>query len=412
MPNGRYVTQPGDTFERIARREYGTPDGAGDIQRANPGVTEPLVPGTVLAIPAQLDAPTARASTAPVSDPDEVALLVSGERFRFWEGVTITRSMDSIDTVGFTAPFEPDRETFRRIFRPFTFQPLELSVGGERVFSGTLMDVAPSISAESKTVSGSGYARPGVLADCNPPASTWETLEKDGLDLRDLARALVRPFGIPVQFDASPGAPFERAANGPGTKIMAFLAQLAKQRNLVITNTADGALLFWQSVTPGRPVARLRQGESPLLSVTPAFDPQSYYSHITGWEMTGIGLPGDSYTVRNPFLEGVLRPATFQVQDAVSADVPAATRAQLGRMFGGVASYQVRVSTWRDAAGHLWAPNTTVTLEAPDAMIYREYEFIVREVVLEKQRDEKTATLTLVLPGAFSGEAPEVLPWD
>ena len=75
-------------------------------------------------------------------------------------------------------------------------------------------------------------------------------------------------------------------------------------------------------------------------------------------------------------------------------------------------AYTCRVSTWRDPAGNLWAPNTTVTLTAPDAMIYDKYEFIIRSVTFETDRATETATLNLVLTGSFSGEIPDSLPWD
>ena len=81
-------------------------------------------------------------------------------------------------------------------------------------------------------------------------------------------------------------------------------------------------------------------------------------------------------------------------------------------MFGAMASYSVALSTWRDPAGNLWAPNTTLKLQAPGAMIYNSYEFIVRSVEFSKDSTSETARLNLVLPGAFSGQIPEALPWD
>ena len=41
----------GDTFGSIARKSYGTEARASEIQKANPGVSEPLAAGTSLIIP-------------------------------------------------------------------------------------------------------------------------------------------------------------------------------------------------------------------------------------------------------------------------------------------------------------------------------------------------------------------------
>ena len=81
-------------------------------------------------------------------------------------------------------------------------------------------------------------------------------------------------------------------------------------------------------------------------------------------------------------------------------------------MFGNMASYTITVDTWLDSSGSLWAPNTMISLQAPGAMIYRPYSFLLRRVTFNQDASSRTATLNLVLPGAFGGEIPEVLPWD
>jgi prophage tail gpP-like protein len=82
-------------------------------------------------------------------------------------------------------------------------------------------------------------------------------------------------------------------------------------------------------------------------------------------------------------------------------------------MFASMAAYTVEnLPTWRDPRGQLWAPNTTLRLIAPSAMIYTEQEFLIRDVVLRQDDESLTASLGLALPGAFSGETPESLPWD
>ena len=103
---------------------------------------------------------------------------------------------------------------------------------------------------------------------------------------------------------------------------------------------------------------------------------------------------------------------TFKAPDTLNADVKAAVEAKAGRMFGNMAAYSVTVSTWRDPQGDLWEPNTTVKLLAPGAMIYNEYEFVIRSVDLDVEGDKRTATLDLVIPGSFSGVIPKVLPWE
>lgn len=406
-----YNVITGDTFESISRKKYGTEKEADRIARANPGVAEPLTAGTTLTVPVLPEAPQNLQQAADSSTDDEVAILIDGKRFRFWDKVRITRSIDTMDTVEFGAPFDADAPGFRDTFRPFSFKTVVITVGGTPLFTGTMVAVNPVIENAQKIISVSGYSLPGVLNDCTAPASSFP-LEFDNQGLRDIATTLAAPFGISVDFQADQGAVFERVASEPGKKVLAFLTELAKQRNLIISSSSRGKLVFLQSTESGQPVARLQQGVAPVLSVTPFFSPQEYYSHITGIEPVVVGLAGSQFTVKNPRLLGVTRPLTFNAPDTLDADVKSAVEAKAGRMFGNMASYSVRVATWRDPSGKLWEPNTAIKLLAPDAMIYNEYEFIIRSIEFSRDRATETATLNLVIPGSFSGKVPEALPWD
>lgn len=406
-----YSVIAGDTFESIARKKYGDDKEADRIARANPGIAEPLSAGTTITVPTLPGAPQNLPSQAPADRDDEVAILIDGERFRFWDKVRITRAIDSMDTVEFGAPFDADAPDFKETFRPFSFKPVAITVGGSPLFTGTMVGVTPVVGNTQKVISVSGYSLPGVLNDCTPPASAFP-LEFNDQGLREIAAAIASPFGVSVEFKADQGAIFERVACEPGKKALSFLADLAKQRNLIMSSSSRGAVVFWQSVSSGRPVARLQQGSAPVLSVTPFFSPQEYYSHITGIEPVIVGLEGSQFTVKNPRLQGVTRPITFKAQDTLNADVKGAVEAKAGRMFGNMASYSVRVGTWRDPNGSLWEPNTTVKLLAPEAMVYNEYEFVIRSVEFSRERAVETAILNLVIPGSFSGQTPEALPWD
>ena len=232
------------------------------------------------------------------------------------------------------------------------------------------------------------------------------------LGLREIARTLAAQFGLALEFGDDAGAIVTKAKLEEEQIVFEFLTELAKQRNLVLSNTPDGELLCWRSVQPGRPVARLIEGQPPITTVEAGFEPQEYYSQITAFAAAKRGKKGSQYTVQNPHLTNVLRPLNFKLQDTDPPDVPTAARAKLGRMFGNIASYTIPdIPTWRDPQDDLWEPNTTILLTAPGVMIYRETEFVIRAVTYKQTADAETATLEVCLPGAFSGEVPDQLPW-
>lgn len=401
---------------------------------------------------------------------NNVKMLISGVEFAFWNGVSIVRAVDCVDSIEFGAPFDHTAPRFKEIFAPFTYQPIQITVDDEPLFTGTMVDVTPDLG-ETRTIQVSGYATAGVLGDCTMPVSAWP-LEFNKLTLKDIAERMAGFFKVAVEFRGDPGKPFERVACDPDRRVLDFLADLAKQRGFVIASNPDGALLFWKS-EGGSVVAKLTQGVSPLLDVTPDFNPQEFYSELTGIAPEEVDKSGQQSTVKvrarmseeekkrrrdarkglkgaardavnakfaaedaakraaakaarkknkpakkyNKFtLENeeaeVFRPFVYKLQDTEGGDEAEANKAKLSRMLGNMAKYTIEVCTWRDANGQLWAPNTRIMLEAPDAMIYGPYTFEVKKVRFNQSDKSETATLELALPGSFSGEPPEVYPWE
>jgi len=355
------------------------------------------------------------------SDRDAVAILIDKKAWRGWDDLEIHLGLDSHPSVGFASPFDYERKDFRDTFRPFSFKPLDLTVGGEPIFTGTLVDVLPRVDPDARTVAVSGYSLPAQLEDVNLPAGKVP-FEASGLSLRQIAQTLAGIWNIRVVMEGNEGPAFKRVKTRSkkidtkvesDQKIGDFLIELAKQRGYVITSTVRGELLFWKSVVPGHPVARLIEGQPPLISAIPTFNPQDYYSEITGYTSVKRGSGGSKFTQRNERLAGgVLRSMSFKLDDIEKGDAPSAVKAKMGRMFGNCVSYVVNLPTWRDPKEALWAPNTTITLKAPSAMIYSETELLVRDVFLKRSHDETTASLGLVLPGSFSGEIPARMPWE
>ena len=350
-------------------------------------------------------------------DLEDVSLEIDNETFRFWEKITVKQSLDTFSTVEFSAPFEATRKEFRDKFRPFKFQPVVVKSGENRMFTGRIVGINPSVTPDRKSVTVTAYALPAALHDCTPPSKVPGTedpfpLEFKKLKLQAIAGVLCAPFGVNVDFRGEDGRAFDKIKIDPAKKIFEFLADLAQHRNFVFTDNTIGDLLCWRSVQPGNPVARLRDDEQPVTKVEANFNPQDYYSEITGFAPVKRGRKGSRFTAKNPFLPDVLRPRSIRFDKIEKGDAPEATQAMLGRMFADMVSYKVDIATWRQPDGEIWRANTTLNLLAPDAMVYNEYEFIIRDVEFNVSKQSRDATLTLVLPGVFDAQVPERLPWD
>lgn len=352
---------------------------------------------------------------------DTVTMTIDGRDWREFDEVELHLSIDNHATLGFTAPFEPERKAFRETFVPFSFKPITISVGDQKLFTGTLVDVNPTTDANKRVVACSAYSKAAVLEECNPPID-FAPFEANGLTLRQIAERMAGPFGVSVVMNSADGAPFKRVKTrqrrvdttaDQEQTVGDFLTELAKQRGLVKSSTEDGELLFQRSVAPGNPVAKLEEGVAPLASVVPTFNPSEYFSEVTGFSSAKRGRVGSKYTERNARLSGgVLRSMSFKLDDIEKADAPIAVRSKIARMFANALTVVASVPTWRDPRGELFRPNTTIMLKAPGAMVYNSTEFLIRDVYLKVSASETSASLGLVLPGAFSGVQPASLPWS
>lgn len=336
-----------------------------------------------------------------------------GARFGVWSEVELQRSVDGYSAVSLTGPFDHERLEVRRAFAPLEFPRIAVKVEDELVLTGFGKDVQPESDAGMSSVAVTVYSFAHELTEiCVDPQRL--PLEFNGLDLKQITAKIVTPsIGLESVFDGGkPGAPFARVRAETDQAIHSFLVDLARQRSFVLSDLPSGALRFRAEAPVGTPVARL--AGQPLVRVRPKFDPGNWYSHLTGRASRKSGKRGSKYTELNPLYRAQHpRHSTLKCDDTESADVPAATRAAIGRMIASVVSYTIDdLPTWRDPGGKLWTPNTTVTLLAPEAMVYRETELVIRSVVLRQTAEAETASLELMIPGSFGGKLPRGLPWD
>jgi len=404
-----YSVKAGDTLESIARKSYGNGANSQLIFKANPGLSETLMPGTSIVLPRLLDTPFKLPTVTSSPGQHDVTIFINNKMFRFFSELEITRSVDSIDSFQFLCPFDSDAFNYRDVLAPMSYSNIVIYIGNELMLTGFVLDASPTESSDSVINSVSGYASPGILNDCMPSIHDLSFNFND-VTLQGISNKLLQPFGIDSVFKASSGSVFNVTVD-PTDGILRFLVKLSHQRNLVINSTESGQLRFWQSISSGTPVAILNEGDASFTNIDVSFNPQHYYSHITGLSPEGSIYSASKHTIKNPFLTHIFRPFVFRVPDNDNSTLKAAVKAKVGRMFANVARYTVDVPTWFDASGKLWEPNTIIQLFAPNAKVYKSYNFILRSVTFTATATAQTAKLQLMLPGSFNGTIPESLPW-
>jgi prophage tail gpP-like protein len=416
----------GDTLGAISIRYFGTFSKWTKIVTANPQLStrrklpdgSPIIqPGDILVIPDE-DKSAATASpitnTIKLSDKEQdVSIVIDGCKFLGFTNYELTLAYDTFDTFSFGAPLDIASKELADTLAPFAFKNCQVYYDGQLVFKGTLLTPDPELSAGAKEITLQGYPLCGVLNDCTIPLAQYPA-EYNGLNIKEIADPIADAYGIKIIFNGDTGGPFTGVAVEPTEKVLEFLVKLSKQRKLLFTNDEQGRLVFF-SPKNEKAFVSFVEGKSSIISIKPQFKAQEFYSHIIGFTKTDSDKESEQYIFENKYLinKGVSRCQTIIVDDAENAaDLENAVRAYGGRMFADCVSYEMECAGHKTADGKLFKKGMIVCIKAPGAMIRRETNFIARTIKLKRTTEGKTSTISLALPGSYTGEIPEVLPWE
>ena len=422
----RHTVVSGDTLGAISTRYLGTFSKWRKIVEANPQLSNrrtasdgsPLIyPGDVLIIPEELTERPAAPQTAQTislsENEQDVSIVIDGKKFTGFTGYEINLSADSFDTFSFSAPYDLAVKDIKNAITPFAFKLCEVYYLGQLLFKGYLLTPDPELQAGATEITLQGYPLCGVLNDCTIPPSMYP-LEYYNVTLKDIADPIADVYGIKIDYKDGPGDPFTEVGVEPTEKVLSFLLKLAQQRKFLFTNDENGRLVFYKAATESA-FMQFKEGSGPLLSITPQFNAQGFYSHITGQTKNDTLAEPLSFTYENKYLinKGVMRHDTIMIDDAeTSGDLENAVLAHAGRMFADCITYSLKCDTHLNADGKLFKKGMTVCIEAPGAMITKQTNFKARNIKLLRTIEGKTAELDLVLPGSFTDELPDALPWD
>lgn len=402
MP-GTYKALGGETFNQVARITTGDDTNASAIQRANPGIPEPIPVGAILQIPVS-------PSVSPTSADSELEIKVDGTKIGTFDNFALSMAMDAISKCGFTVPNEPET---RKIFPPLPPPHVTVDSYGERIFTGRAEPSRPNNQPDNKTLEIECYSTPGILEKVHPPMSAFP-LEWTNANLPAIAGELCGHHNINVDFRADFGPVFERVDIKFTDIVLDFLANLAAEHGPFISSSETGELVFWVGAPSGKPVSNLEKGRHPCENVDMVVDESSYYSSVTGSTTITIGKKkvGASHTVRNQLTFDLVQPYNFRADHISPGELETAVKAMAGRMFGALVTATVDLSSWLTDDGKVYRPNQTIMLASPEDHIEKSFEFFIAEVMLAKSAGITTATLFTTLPGAYSGEMPERMPWQ
>lgn len=332
----------------------------------------------------------------------DVQLLIDGQRYGGWQGITIERSIET--AAGAFDLQVTERWAGQDVARPI--QPgasCAVEVDGEALITGYVDDVVISHGAANHTVRVRGRDATADLVDCSAihKSGAWS-----GATVLDIARDLARPFGVAVLAAVDIGGPFPDWQIQEGESVFECIERAARLRGLLVTTNGVGALLLTRAGAE-RLAVTLRLGEN-LQGASGTFSMRERMSEI---RVKGT-MPGSDLTTPEQHAE----PQAVVTDAAVSRYRPLVIvgedngdpavyerRATWERnvRFGRAARIEATVAGWR-AGGVLWPPN--VMVHYADPFMEVDESLLIAAVRLSLDSSGTLTTLSLTRREAFDIE--------
>lgn len=284
----------------------------------------------------------------------------------------------------------------------FDIKPgLEISckLGDTPLYKGYIDRLSISLSASSRNLTISGRDITGDLVDCSIIGNN----EFNNMTLDAIAKELVKPFGINIIIFSDVGAPFSKFTVNQGETVFEALERLAKQREMLLTSSPVGNLVFEKKGVV-RSSTELIEGVN-ILQAAVTFDNTERFSeyHVKGQAPGLLGSANDNTKGKGLAKDsGITRYRPTLILSENPADNSGSQkRAQWESSFRAAKAMQVSVMTqgWTQKNGEIWATNQTVHIDCRSLGLKQ--DMLIQRVRFEQSESGRRTELELIRPDAF-----------
>lgn len=319
------------------------------------------------------------------------------------------------DSVGsdysFDIFFDPENQDHKILCEPARYNLARLYHNGELLLTGFILSQGFTSQPQPTLNTFSGYSVPGVLEDSQIPTSAYP-LENSGLTLRQIATKLLRPFQIIFEVDSAVNSlmdeKYEKTTAEATQTVKEYLQSLASQKDIIISHTPTGHLLFTKAKTDLKPIFNF-DGNLPGTTFSLTFNGGMMHNQITVIkEADKDGGNAGEYTILNPYVPvntTAFRPKVVVQTSGNSNDTKKTARNLLGEELKNII-LTITTDRWL-IDNKVIKPNQIISVQNPDLFLYEKTNFFIQSVNLNGDPEKTIATLTCVLPECFNGNTPQ-----
>lgn len=336
-------------------------------------------------------------------------LKINGKQFDHFNQLIIDLKYNAVaSTFDIKFFFDPDLHKDLHDFRKFPLVSIEHN--NERILTGRIISHVLPRSAAKKQNTVAGYSLAGILEDTNIPLSLFP-LQTDGNTLKGLCEDLSKPFGINVVVDAAvaedAGGSFEQITADETDTVKGFLADIAAQKNIVLSHTSFGALFLTKAKTTGTPVLDIDEGGIPDLAMSLKFSGQGMHKTLVVLKDSDPAAgAADEVTATNPFVS-IEKSMNKVMTSGADADLASMAKTALGQDLRNIS---LTLDFDRlDPNGKIIRPNQIITVRDPQLMMSKKVRWFVDHVRLTATPKSLKSTITCFLPESLNGDVPSYI---
>ena len=329
----------------------------------------------------------------------------------FFNDLDLTLTYDGLaSSFSFGFYFDPEDQTLIDLACIGHYHLCTLEDKGELILKGYILNESFKSSRKRELARISGYTISGVLQDCQIPTSLYP-LQNDGLTLREITRKLIQPFNLQFEVDSSVASlvdsVYDTTTANEGQTIGSYLAELASQKNVILTHTPEGKLLYTKVKTNLKPILDLDSTGSDI-GMTLTFNGQAMHSEITVMKQASPdGGNAGQATISNPYVPYVYRPLVKVQSSGDDNDTELAAKNILAAELKNL-KVVITLDTWY-ANDTLIKPNNLVSVRNPEIYIFKKTKLFIESVKLTGTVSSQRSTLTCYLPAVYDGSIPKYI---
>lgn len=330
-------------------------------------------------------------------------IKINNRDFLYFNNFVVKLKLDAVaSSFSFVAVFNPDNEHHKKLFKPLSFNKIEIYRDDNTLLlTGVIVNFDFVSSNSPELVKVSGYSLGGILEDCGIPYTEYP-LESLQRSLNDIAKKLLDIFQLKMVVDDSAKSEmdliYEKSVASPSETAKNYLSKLTSQRNIVLSHNSKGDIVFTKPTFTKQ--SKYFFNAENTLKMSLSVKSQAIHSKI--WVLRQPSAKNENLSpvdVIENTLVGAFKPDVKVLSSGTDVDTVKAVRNVLAAELKNI-SVGIEIDDWIDLT-----VGDTVDVQNKEIYLYKRTKFVVSSLSLFENENKKNMSITLTLPEAYTGNA-------